>query len=124
MLSKLGVSLVVGPYAIAKLILASRMVRFAAILTTIAYVSSRNYRRGEGPLSVKMTVNIVPGEGMGGTIYLLSELCEELKKFRGTIFNMTRSEANSLGILIQASVYSAEALPALVDFLHNFPRKN
>jgi len=123
MLSRIGVSLVVAPYAIAKLIIGSRAVRLAAVLTMIAYVSSRNYRPGEGPLSVKMSVVIEPGDGMGGVLYDLSEQCNELRDFRGATFRLTKSEASSLGILVQASFNSPAAFPALVDFLSNFPRR-
>lgn len=123
MLSRIGVSLVAAPYAIAKLLIASRIARLAALLTMIAYISSRNYRPGEGPLSVKIPIEITAGEGIGGIIYDLSEQCKELRDFRGATFRMTKSEAVSLGTVLQATLDSSSALPALVDFLQNFPRR-
>lgn len=123
MLSKLGVSLVAMPLTIAKLVVASRTAKIAAILTLIVYVSSRDYRPGEGPLSLKIPITITPEEGLGGILYELSTRCRGLQDFRETTFRITRSEAQSIGILVQAALESDSALPALVDFLRNFPRK-
>lgn len=124
MLYKLGVSLVAMPLTIAKLVVASRTAKIAAIMTLIVYVSSRDYRPGEGPLSLKIPVTIAPGEeGLGGILYELSTRCIELRDFWEITFRITRSEARSIGILVQASLESDSALPALVDFLRNFPRK-
>ena len=117
-----GVSLVALPYAIAKLIVRSKIVRVSAILSLVAYASTRYYRRGEGPFTPKMTIQIAPGIGMGAILFTLINSMETLKDQRGRILRLTRSEATSLGTIIQAVVDSPTAMPVLEDWLHNFQR--
>lgn len=121
MLSTVGVALVATPLAAAKLLLNNKFVRYAAVISLVAYASTRNYRSGEGPLSLKMPVRMSPGKGLGAMLYELSENSEDLRAFRDITFLMTRSEAVSIGLLIQAAFSNEDAVPALVDFLVNFP---
>lgn len=117
-----GVSLVAIPYAIAKLIVRSKFIRVGAILSLIAYASTRNYRRGEGPLTPKMVIQISPGEGIGGLIFSWGEVSPVLKKMRGRIMKLTQSEAESLGAIVHTVQQYFPALPILEDWIARFPR--
>lgn len=122
MFSMAGVSLVAMPYAIARLLVSSRVVRIAAVLSLIAYASSRNYRPGEGLLSPKVSIHIVAGPGIGGILYEQAREYQELAVLQGRTFHLTESETKSLGILIEAVQASSLAVPALLDFIQHFPR--
>lgn len=115
MLSAIPVAFVTVPLTVARLILTSNAIRIGAFLLLGAHLASRGYRVGEGPLSPKMPVTVSPGKGIGGAVYSLTP------KFHGVTFRMTKSEANSLYHLIEASLDTASAIPALEDFLHYFP---
>ena len=117
-----GVSLVALPYAIANLIVRSRFLRVGAILSLIAYASTRNYRRGEGPFTPKMTIQIAPGSGIGGLIYVYGEESEVLRGQRGRVIKLTPLEATSLGVILQAIQESPTAIPVLEDWIQGFPR--
>lgn len=114
-LAVVPVAFVAVPLTAARLIVASKLVRFGAFLLLGAYIATRGYRPGEGPLSPKMPVTIAPGKGIGATVHELT------KKFQGETFVFTRSEANSLGYLIEAARETPGAIPALEDFLEHFP---
>ncbi len=115
MLSVVPVALIAVPYTAFRLILSSKVARVGALLLLGVFVATRGYRVGEGPLSPKMPVTVIPGKGIGGIIHDLT------KKFRGSTFLMTRSEAISLGHLVDAALANIAALPALEDFLAYFP---
>lgn len=114
-LAVVPVAFIAVPVTAARLIIASKLVRFGAFLLLGTYLATRGYRPGEGPLSPKMPVTIAPGKGVGGMVHALT------KKFQGETFVFTKSEAHSLGYLIEAAHASSEAIPALEDFLEHFP---
>lgn len=115
MLSVIPVAFVAIPLTAIRLVLTSNVARLGAFLMLGAYLTSRGYRPGEGILSPKMPIHIVPGNDVGGVLFEMTE------SFRGRTFAMTRSEANSLVTLIEAVDASPSAKPALEDFLTHFP---
>lgn len=121
MISVVPVALIVVPLAVARLLLTNSLVRMGAFVALAAYASARNYRTGEGPLSPKMPVKVARGKGIGEMLANLATNYEDLDRFKDRTFVMTESEAKSLAILLEASYEHATAIPALVDYLNNFP---
>lgn len=112
-----SVAFIALPLTTLRLIATSKTVRLCAFVLLGARLATRGYREGEGPLSPKMPVTIAPGNGIGGFLF---ENCQE---FRGRTYLLTRSESESLALLIEAVQVNDEARPALNDFLEHFPRK-
>ncbi len=70
-----------------------------------------------------MVVTITPGEGIGAVLFNLGRDSALLEGIRGAELRLTKSEATSLATLIHAVQESKSALPALEDFVQNFPRR-
>ncbi len=121
MLAIAPVSLVAIPYAIGRFLLTSKPVQIWALLSLVIMASTRNYRPGEGWLSLKVPAKVAPGKGAGGILFELSQKHEELKQFQSKTFHFTKSEAESLAIIVGAVLETEKAVPILVDFLKRYP---
>lgn len=123
MLSAIPVALVALPMAVGMGLATSKFLRFAAFGALVVREMTRRYPTGEGPLSIKRRVTITPGPDLGGLVFNLAQVYPELKVFENTRFTMTMTELRSFGFLLESAASNSAGVPALVDYMERFPRK-